>query len=551
MNPTLHSSPIPRRTLCLLVIGLLATSYLTAGDRIALVLGNNSYQHARALNNPVNDATAMAGMLQNLGFGVTLRVDADLKTTKAALREFIDALPKERDPDAVALVYFAGHGVQINGRNYLIPVDAAMEREYEVPDETVAMDSIMSALEAAGAGLNLLVLDCCRDDPFARSWKGTRSSGTAGLAVPGGAPQGMFIAFSTSPGDVALDGEGSNSPYAEALLKHLPTPGKPFEEVFKAVGGEVASLTSGDQEPWFNSKFYGNFRFVDEGNTLPTAPVQPGGASKDRPWINSLGLEFIPVPGSPDILMAKTETRVRDFRAYATATGYEATGGAHVFRVKEKPTGGYTSEWVHEPSASWASHGFAQTEDHPVVCVSWDDANAFCEWLSRKEGMTYRLPRDAEWSAAVKNGARFPWGDQWPLPASSGNYWDTSAVAELPGNWQSSIVGGAGYNDGVAKTSRVGTYPANLHGFLDLGGNVWEWVENGYLPTMNPPDILAENSAMANPEAPKGGRPHKTLRGGSWDNYSQSDLRSDIRDYEEPTRRDDDYGFRIVVEIPR
>jgi len=551
MNLTLYPAKLFCRASLLFVSGLLSIANLPAADRIALVLGNNSYQNARALNNPVNDATAIAGMLQNLGFGVTLRVDADLKTTKAALREFIDALPKERDPEAVALVYFAKHGVQIAGRNYLIPIDAAMEREYEVPDETVAMDSIMTALEAAGAGLNLLVLDCCRDDPFARSWKGTRSTGASGLAVPGGAPQGMFIAFSTSPGDVALDGDGANSPYAEALLKFLPTPGKPFEEVFKAVGGEVASLTKGDQEPWFNSKFYGNFRFVDEGNTLPTAPVQPAGASKERPWMNSLGLEFIPVPGSPDVLMARTETRVRDYRAYATATGFEATGGAHIFNVKEKPTGGYASEWVHNPDASWASPGFTQTEDHPVACVSWDDANAFCEWLSRKEGMTYRLPRDAEWSAAVKNGANFPWGDQWPLPANAGNYWDVKAVAELPGNWQSSIVGGAGYDDGVAKTSRVGQYPANLHGFFDLGGNLWEWVENGYLPSMNPPDILAAVPALATPEAPVGGRPHKAQRGGSWDNFEESDLRSEIRDYDEPTRRDDDYGFRIVVELPR
>jgi formylglycine-generating enzyme required for sulfatase activity len=542
-------NPFPR-FLAFVPAFFLSVVSVGAGQRQALVLGNNAYLHARALVNPSNDANAMASVLETLGFGVTLRVDADLKTMKAALREFISALPAERDPDTVALVYFAGHGVQIDGRNYLVPVDAEMARDFEVPDEALSMDTIMQGLESAGAGLNLLVLDCCRDNPFSRSWRGSRSTATGGLAMPGGAPQGMFIAFATSPGDVADDGEGANSPYTEALLKHLPTPGKPFEEVFKLVGGDVATRTGGSQEPWFNSKFYGNFRFVEEGGAIPGRAASPREARAGQPWVNSLGLEFIPVPGRDGVLMARTETRVRDFRAFVAESGYVPSGGAHLFSVKEKPDGGFTTEWVHHAEASWDKPGFEQSENHPAVCVSWDDAKAFCDWLSQKEGLTYRLPRDPEWSAAAGEGLKFPWGNEFPPPVRAGNFWDHSAIRALPGDWKKSVIGGGDYDDGNERTARVGSFPANRHGFFDLSGNVWEWLDDAYRPAMNPSDLLAENSVL-NETADEKGRPYRVIRGGSWDNFAESDLRSDLRDFDEIDRRDDDYGFRIVVEVAR
>ncbi|MCB1207046.1 MAG: SUMF1/EgtB/PvdO family nonheme iron enzyme [Verrucomicrobiae bacterium] len=522
---------------------------LEAGTRSALVLGNNAYAHARALANPVNDATAMAGLLGNLGFSVSLHTDADLRTMRAALRDFVASLPANPDADAVALVYYAGHGVQIAGRNYLVPVDAEMARDYEVPDETLAMDTLMSALESAGAGLNLLVLDCCRDDPFSRSWRGSRSVDAAGLALPGGAPRGMFIAFSTSPGDTAEDGEGDNSPYTSALLRHLPAPGKPFEEVFKAVGGEVSDRTGGEQEPWFNSKFYGDFRFVGEGGEIPGRAKEPGQALASQPWANSLGLEFVPVPGKAGTLMARTETRVRDFRAFVRETGYAQRGGAHLFAVKKKADGGFTTEWNLRVDGGWEKPGFEQGEDHPVVCVSWDEASAFCRWLSEKEGRVYRLPTDAEWSAAIGSGRRFPWGDEWPAPPGAGNFWDHSAIRGLPGDWKGSVLGGD-YDDGIARTARVASFAPNPHGFFDLGGNVWEWLADDYDPALNPPDLMVANPSLRETRDPKG-RAFKILRGGAWDNFAETDLRADLRDYDERDRRDDDYGFRMVLEVTR
>lgn len=520
---------------------------IAAEARHALIIGNNAYENARPLLNPGNDASDMASLLRKLGFHVTLRTDADLRTMRGALREFVDRLPTTDDPDAVALVYFAGHGVQIGGKNFLIPVDAEMARDYEVPDETLSMDSIMSALESAGAGLNLLILDCCRNNPFSRSWRGTRSSVSGGLAMPKAAPQGMFVAFSTSPGDVAEDGEGNNSPYTSSLLKHLPTPGIPFEEAFKKVGGEVSTLTSGSQEPWFNSKFYGSFRFLEPGQGISQSPAGPAEATRKNPWKNSLGLEFVPVPGRPGVLMATTETRVRDFRAFAEDVAYEQSGGAYLFSVKEKSDGGYTTEWVHHEKASWKAPGFEQDDNHPVVCVSWIEATAFCRWLSKKEGRSYRLPRDAEWSAAA-GSQKYLWGSEWPPPTNSGNFWDLRAISNLPGDWSRSVIGGVPYNDGAERTAAVGSYAPNAHGFHDLAGNVWEWLENDYHPILNPPEAIRENPTLKESRS-ESGDPFKVLRGGSWDNFSPIDFRADVRDYDEPDRRDDDYGFRIVVEI--
>lgn len=528
----------------LLVFGLAEAD---ASTRKALVIGNNEYEHARALSNPANDAEDMTSVLSDLGFDVTFRLDADLKTMRRALREFIDELPVESDPDSVALIYFAGHGVQIKGENFLIPVDAEMARDYEVPDETLSMNLIMEGLETAGAGLNLLILDCCRNDPFARSWRGSRSAASTGLAMPGGAPQGMFLAFSTSPNDVADDGVGDNSPYTAALLKHLPVPGRPFEEVFKAVGGEVARRTGGEQEPWFNSKFYGSFSFVEEGVAIPGRASEPEEATRDRPWENSLGMKFLPVPGRPGVLMAATETRVRDFRTFAEDTDFVAEGGAHIFTTVEKPEGGFTTKWEHREDASWESPGFRQGNLHPVVCVNWDDAKAFAEWLSEKEGRQYRLPRDSDWSAAV-GAARFPWGNDWPPPAKSGNFWDREAIRNLKGDWRASIIGGRDYDDGAERTAPVGSYSPNKNGFFDLAGNVWEWIEEDYRPQMNPSDILKESSSLAETRDAKG-RAFKTLRGGAWDNFTELDFRSELRDYDERDRRDDDYGFRVVLEV--
>jgi uncharacterized caspase-like protein len=262
--PTIPTDYYPRmkmiwRILAFLHVFLLVGGVLAHGEtRHALVIGNGAYQHARELGNPRNDAAAIAAKLASLGFAVIQREDATLREMRAAVREFVQSVPK----GGVALVYYAGHGVQIKGTNYLIPVDAQMSQEYEVQDETMSMDSLLRALDETQSALSIFVLDCCRDNPFSRSWHSSRSVASSGLVVPADMPSGMFLAYATSPGHTADDGGSGHSPYTEALLAELGQPGMDFEKVFKSVGARVAQASKGQQEPWYDSKFYGNFVFA-------------------------------------------------------------------------------------------------------------------------------------------------------------------------------------------------------------------------------------------------------------------------------------------------
>jgi hypothetical protein len=261
-----------------------SASVLATESRTALVIGNRAYEHARQLVNPGNDAAAISLKLRTLGFSVIERHDISLKEMRVALREFVRSIPRE----GVAFVYYAGHGVQIRGSNYLVPVDANMAEEFEVPDETMSMDTVMRAMELAGGSLNIIVLDCCRDDPYSRSWRGSRStSGGAGLVMPADNPRGMFVAYATSPGKVADDGNGKHSPYAAALLEELDKPGVDFEKVFKNVGAKVVNATGGKQEPWFNSKFYGTFCFRMAPQAVSKSAAVPPEASSHNQEANS------------------------------------------------------------------------------------------------------------------------------------------------------------------------------------------------------------------------------------------------------------------------
>jgi len=308
------------RFLLTVLFPCVVTVSLTAQEeRHALVIGNNAYVHARPLDNPVNDAAAITASLKEVGFEVMVRTDTDLKGLKGAVREFVQKLPQ----GAVALVFYAGHGVQVKGQNYLIPVDAEMAEEFEVPDETLSMDTLMRGLEQAGTALNILILDCCRDDPYSRSWRGTRSAaGAGGLVMPADMPQGMFIAFSTSPGRTAEDGEGKNSPYSLALAQEILKPGLDFEKVFKSVGAQVAKATAGQQEPWVNTKFYGSFVFNTKGaESAPTAaamvtpPVPPTEMKPERSGAAEVEVMVMDVPPFTATPAAEPESGSRSFPA--------------------------------------------------------------------------------------------------------------------------------------------------------------------------------------------------------------------------------------------
>jgi formylglycine-generating enzyme required for sulfatase activity len=267
-------------------------------------------------------------------------------------------------------------------------------------------------------------------------------------------------------------------------------------------------------------------------------PARADGPDKEHSLENSLGMRFVPVlvAGDKPLLFSIWKTRVKDFEAFVADTHYDATKDMWSFGAK--------GQGDHNVANS-KSPGFPQTPLHPVCGVSYVDATAFCQWLSKKESRNYRLPTDHEWSCAVGIGDKergsdgprgnhrkidgvYPWGTQWPPPKGAGNYAgeECRGLPDFPRNY--TVI--EGYRDGFSYTSPVGSFDANQFGLYDFGGNLWEWCDDW---------MDADHR-------------HRVLRGGSWGDEVASCLLSSFRKHELPDNRGVVYGFRVVLdgEIP-
>ncbi len=224
------------------------------GARIALVIGNSNYSGNNFLRNPVHDAELMAQSLESVGFEVVLVLDANHAEMNNAL---VDFSRKMKEQNEAGLLYFAGHGIQLNGENYLIPIGAKFEDENEIRLRTVRVNDFLYTMENSNSGMNIIILDACRNNPIARSY---RSAGGGGLAIVN-APRGSYVAYATSPGAVALDGKGDNSPFTAALANAIRQPGLQIEDVFKLTRAQVLEVTDGKQLTWDSSSITGKFYF--------------------------------------------------------------------------------------------------------------------------------------------------------------------------------------------------------------------------------------------------------------------------------------------------
>lgn len=283
---------------------LTGTQPVFAETRVALVIGNSAYKHLPRLTNPQRDAELISQSLQRVGFAVTKLTDTDQRKLKKALRDFGRRL---RGSDAVGLFYYAGHGVQVKGENYLVPVDANIFDESEVEFESINVNAFLATMNRAQARINIVILDACRDNPFASK---TRSA-TRGLARVD-APSGSFIAYATSPGAVALDGSGKNSPYAGALARAITTPGLTIEQVFKKTRSVVQKATGSKQTPWETSSITGEFYFHGKSGVVParTAPQTVAPAPTHRSEDRSAEIAFWE--------SVKNSTNTASFEAYLT-----------------------------------------------------------------------------------------------------------------------------------------------------------------------------------------------------------------------------------------
>ena len=293
-------------------------------------------------------------------------------------------------------------------------------------------------------------------------------------------------------------------------------------------------------------------------------PTTPAAATKNQPFVNGLGMKFVPVPvtggptGGQRVLFSVWETRVRDFRTFVRESGYDSIGdsarGTPAYTLERvKTTRGVETQGVAwmQAGGSWENPHFpvkeSQTEDDPVCCISYLDAEAFCSWLTkrdRQEGKlpatwSYRLPEDGEWTSACGT-AEFPWGDQWPPMREHGNF---NGLESNIADSNNELVK-YGFRDSAARTIRVGSFKPNAFGLYDMGGNVWEWISTWYQAGMNEQKVLDLVPAWQNDG---GGERFRVLRGASWNAGGRLVMRSRFHYYSEPTIRRDDFGFRVVA----
>jgi hypothetical protein len=324
--------------------------------RIALVIGNGAYKSS-PLANPVNDANDVAAALKKLGFSVKLKINANQRSMENSIRTF----GKDLRSGGVGLFYFAGHGLQVHGRNYLIPIGANIKSEADVKYESVDAGRVLSQMYEAENGLNIIILDACRDNPYARSFR----SSEKGLAKMD-APTGSILAYATAPGSVAADGTGKNGLYTSMLLKHMMEPNLVIERVFKKVRVDVIKESANRQVPWELSSLTGDFYFTTKrGITVKKQPeIESKKPIKQTPKYTSI---------SPEISKPKVITRDENFIAYSNGVIYDSRTGF---------------EWVAGPDTD----------------TLWIEAKRWVENLTIAGG-GWRMPTRNELRTLYKKGA--------------------------------------------------------------------------------------------------------------------------------------------------
>jgi hypothetical protein len=265
-----------------------------AQTRLALVIGNSNYRAVTPLPNPVNDAKAVADELKSAAFDVTQALDVSQADMRRAIKDFA-AKVTAKGADTVALVYYAGHGVQVDGENFLVPVDANIQSEADIAKAAIRLGDVMSALAAAPSKMRIVILDACRNNPFATTKQ------TRGLAIVD-APTGSIVAYSTAPGTEATDGAGAHSPYTAAFIEVAQQPRVQIEQLFKQVRLKVHEATKGQQTPWESSSLTSDFWFLPSDQPPSAAVV----ASAPAATTARLPARW-PHPTAPQVATARSQ----------------------------------------------------------------------------------------------------------------------------------------------------------------------------------------------------------------------------------------------------
>ena len=549
-----------------------APSAAFAAGRVALVVGNGAYAEIGTLPNPGNDAADVAAALGRLGFEVETVRDADRASMNAALRGFT-----RRSVGAdVALVFYAGHGLEMDGVNYLVPVDARLERDTDVRFEAVALDDVLASVE--GAALRLVILDACRNNPLARSMQLTSAARSVSRGSFGELNEDLLgvetlVAYAAAAGTTAADGTGRNSPYTAALLSFLEQPLE-LSALFRRVRGQVLDTTSGAQRPHEYGSLLGE-HYLGGASGPGTVTVVDSVSSPALAQQETVFWESIRDSTNP----AEFEAYLRQFpagvfRALATVRlaalrgpAADAPGAARrapgtVFRdcptcpeMVVVPAGrfrmgcvsgrdcGDGERPVHEvqvPSFALGAYEVTFEEyerfaratgrdrpndrgwgrgGRPVINVSWEDAQAYASWLSDETGEDYRLPSESEWEYAARAGTttRYSWGRD--IGRNRAN------CDGCRSRWDDD------------ETAPAGSFAPNAWGLHDMHGNVNEWVE----------DCRHENYARGPQDGTAwttgGSCDRRGLRGGSW---RDRDVRAANRGWNSREYQSHSLGLRVA-----
>ncbi len=335
-----------------LALGALAHPRSAAAEnRVALVIGNSAYQTVPALPNPRNDANAMADLLRSANFDVVSTSDLSQSDMRRAIGEFAERIAG-RGQDTVALVFYAGHGLQVDGDNYLVPVDARIQRESDVPLQAVRLVDLMNALAAVPSKVRIVMLDACRNNPFSEINKVTGR----GLAIVD-APPGSIVSYSTSPGNEALDGDGANSPYTSALLAVAKEPGLPIEQAFKRVRFAVTDTTKLQQTPWESSSLTSDFSFFPDGaggaaRPTPVSQRGAGGRQASRS-VDAWKQELRRKPAREAYEIVIKEDTVEAYQAFLDLFPKEASGPRvrEIAQRRRVMVAWYTAVTVNTPAS--------------------------------------------------------------------------------------------------------------------------------------------------------------------------------------------------------
>jgi formylglycine-generating enzyme required for sulfatase activity len=566
--------------------------------RIALVIGNSAYSIG-PLPNPANDAVLIESALQSVGFKVKRFVNADQNEMKRAIKDF-GARLESAGPDAVGLFYYAGHGVQLNGRNYLIPTKASIERAGDVEIEAVSADWVLAQMRNAPNSLNIVILDACRNNPFTRSMRGLEH----GLANMD-APTGTLIEFSTAPGEVAADGSGQNSPYSKSLAEAMHER-KPVEQVFKRVRKEVMTETAGKQVPWEQSSLIGDFYFATPGKdvlepskgpaekpNMTVATVLPaskpeGGSfgawlnglvSRTKPEAGTVTAAASPIPGARALPVLKSlGIRVDGIDA---AHNYPQQEIRHLIEsAPRQVTLGSTPQEIRQAFALCQKYSrkcqFSDYVDEGLRTVMLEpfeldplpvSVGAFRSFASAK-GYTTQAEHDKYALALLPTPKKVP-GGSWRNGVRRHPEEDSTVVAvsfqdarryceangsRLPteDEWEYVARGptrdifpwGNSAADTDARSFTVAPHvtdgPDEGIGrrYKGLAGNVWQWVNTTVNANIEPECAQSKEGFC------------KVLKGGSWLEENPAYKRAATRRYELPERAYEDSGFRCARPVP-